>query len=136
MDSVVKNRLNSLKTELQDARDALNNQTQLLAERRADVDRLAAQVAILEEIHTAEEKQVGTATKAEKNGKLGPANSIVHLLRKKPGLEMVEVLDALEGKVNTAAKNQRHNLRTTLFNLEKSGKIIRSKDKKYSVPGD
>lgn len=59
---------------------------------------------------------------------------IVGYLGEHPDSLALDVIDALEKTVSSKAKNKRHSLRTTLFNLEKRGKVHRdSKTKRYSL---
>lgn len=74
-----------------------------------------------------------TKRTARESGKPKPGQAVVALLEERPGLEMVEILDALEGNVDTTAKNERHNLRTTVFNLTKRGLVERDSEDKYSA---
>lgn len=62
-----------------------------------------------------------------------PARAVVELLSKSPGLKMVEIISTLENRVQSVAKNKRHNLRTTLFNMVRTQKITRDKEDRYYV---
>ncbi len=65
--------------------------------------------------------------------RLRPSEAVVRLLRREPGLRIRGILDSLEHEVESTAKNIRHNIRTTVFNLTKRGTLIRNKDDTYRV---
>ena len=57
-----------------------------------------------------------------------PSQAVIDLLMNHPNRSVHQILDALEDRVDTTAKNVRHNIRTTIFNMEKSGKITKNQD--------
>jgi len=62
---------------------------------------------------------------------------VLDYLQEHPGAQALEVIDALENKVCSKAKDRRHSIRTTLFNLEKKGKLVRDgKTKGYSLSNE
>lgn len=62
-----------------------------------------------------------------------PTEAIVGLLKERPRLSAMEIIDALENRVNSTAKNVRHNIRTTIFNLTKKGVLDRDIEDYYEL---
>ena len=63
--------------------------------------------------------------------RLRPSEAVVRLLKDNQGLQIGTIIDSLEHEVESNAKNVRHNIRTTVFNLVKKGIVIRTEDDKY-----
>ena len=80
---------------------------------------------------TANDKPIRPAKRSSKGA---ATDCILDYLTEHPDSLALEVIDALEEMVSSKAKNKRHSLRTTLFNLDKRGKLRRDpKTKRYSV---
>jgi hypothetical protein len=65
--------------------------------------------------------------------RLRPSDAVVTLLKKRPRLRLRQILDKLEYDVESAARDTRHTLRSTVVNLVKSGRLYRLEDGTYKL---
>ncbi len=94
---------------------------------------LAILVHLREKIESASQTVVATTRPTDSLAKrLGATEAVLSLLRREKTVPRKKIIDALENRVTTRAKNKRSLLRQTLINLEKNGKIRRVRDK-YSL---
>jgi hypothetical protein len=69
--------------------------------------------------------------------KPAPSKAVVALLRERPNLTKKEIVNALDGKVDSKARNVKHNIATTVYNAAKAGKIVLDEvTGRYSLPPD
>jgi len=115
------------------------HKTEIAIERdQTELTRITAQIAILEEVlGFSGESPPKVAKVSSTNGKkMGPSDAIRDLLRKTPRLTGPEIINKLEGVVETSAQNVRHNIRTTLYNLAKTEKIEALDDDTYQLSSE
>ncbi|MEE9597877.1 MAG: hypothetical protein V3V96_13970 [Acidiferrobacterales bacterium] len=127
----------------------------IIERERAQVNRIGAQIEALEDVRRDLEAEQDVADagvdilvdvdvdmqihggngQVAANSDVGPkpSRAIIALLKENPGLQRLEIVDALIDRVHTTAKNPRHNLRTTIYNLEKRGEIRQDDDERFYV---
>lgn len=62
-----------------------------------------------------------------------PAKAVEALLRQTPGLSATDIIDTLEKQIDSSAKDKRHNIRTTIFNMVRNQKLVKNPDHTYDL---
>ena len=124
--AVLRRQLRAAQEEVERLRDGLDRSM-------AEAARLDAQVAVLEEIR---EQSASPAKEVSRmlQGKRKPSDAVRVIVGANPNISMKEIVEALDGQIDTAAENERHVIRTTLSNMTGAGKLIRHPDNTYSLP--
>ena len=67
--------------------------------------------------------------------RLGPKEAILRLIAQAPGLRPKEIVNRLEGQVQSESENVRRTIASTLYNLRRAGILKRDAEGGFS-PGD
>ena len=140
MDSVI----TTIEAKLHGLRQQLAESEDLVQTHRTRIERISAQIETLCELRAeladstsaiAREQASHTNQSVQSNGedRLRPSDAVIALLTERSGLGAQEIIDFLEHRVDTSAKNIRHNIRTTLFNLVRRGALVRDRQKRYRI---
>ena len=121
-------RLKALQPQLQSASTAVERMRADFDAAREELARIQGQVELLHDLR----KQVIGVSKPR--GARRPTTAIRNLVAQRPGITMGEILNQLDGTIDTVSSNERHILRTTLTNMVKSGKLERHDGDRFSVP--
>jgi len=129
-------KLSALRLQLKDVEDAIQQ------EQDRGI-RINAQIQGFEELRDELENERPPVSQGAGDGppinesdngdRLGPTDAVLVLLKDRPGLTAGEMADALEHRVESTAKNVKHNIRTTAFNLVKKGMVTRDEDGRHYI---
>ena len=136
--------LRTIDAKLGNLRQELTQAEGVVQREQTRINRISAKVEALNELRAellngapgktaGGKRRVSQSVQPDSADRLRPSQAIVVLLSKTPGLTTLEVIDALEHTVASTAKNIRHNIRTTLFNLVKRGTLVRDGEKRYHL---
>lgn len=123
----IDDKLVELRQQLRDVENAEQRVRDELEQAVNAVRETRKMIALLEHL-----KSQSRSTPRERKPK--PSQAIRMLVAQHPGISLKEILDTLDGKVETSSADARHLLRTTVNNLVRDGKITRHPDDLYSVP--
>lgn len=125
----------SARIEREDALQAVSEYEQAITQNEATINVLEAIVAAASHITHVDRASEDDGDLADSNGeKLSATNAIFSLI-KQHGPSSRERVLALEDRISSDAKNKRHILQTTLYQLRKRGRLVETEEGLFDLPG-